>query len=66
MSTEKTMVSGKTYAEAVKEKEGLDEILKQILIKLDKQEQTNKIILERLTKLETNSKKINNKKTKRQ
>lgn len=36
----------KTYAEAVKEKEGFDEILKQILIKLEKQEQTKNAILD--------------------
>lgn len=55
----------KTYAEAVKEKEGFDEILKQILIKLEKQEQTKNAILDRLTKLETNRKHTSSKKSKR-
>lgn len=54
---------GKSYAEAVKGNEVTDKIIKQILIKLDKQEQSNKVILERLTKLQENRKKANNKKT---
>lgn len=66
MRIESKLANGKSYAEVVKEKEGLDEILKRILIKLDKQEQTNKVILERLTKLEADRKKTYNKKAKRQ
>lgn len=49
----------------MKEKEGFDEILKQILIKLEKQEQTKNAILDRLTKLETNRKHTSSKKSKR-
>ena len=62
---ERNTACTRTFTEVLKEKVEREELLKQILTKLDKQEQTNKIILERLSYLETNINKSNNKGRKR-